>query len=106
MAKNKAVGIPVDGGVITIDPGPHKVRFWIRELVHAWIFNGPTYDWEFVSPLFVVVWNTDRSIEFYREGPYRDFENRLASLQAEIDQFGLQDALFRRRSVQMDTIEP
>jgi|SRR5580698_4109153 hypothetical protein len=107
MAKNKQVGIPVDGGVITLEPGPHKVRFWLRELFHSWIWNSPVYTWDIVSSLFIVVWNADRSVEFYREGPYRDPPRgaRLASLQAEITQYGLQDALFKRRSVQMDTIE-
>jgi len=84
------------------------IRFWLRETAWAWILQSPTYDYEVMSPLFIVVWNPDRTVEFYREGPYKEPERseKFEELQGEIGANGLQEALFKRRVLQLNAPNP
>jgi len=102
MAKQHQVGIPVEGGVIAFEPGCSKVRFWIREtvprLIWALTLGDDPYQEEARSPVYIVVWNPTRTVEYYREGPYkgdrRDVE--LEQLRQDIAKDGLSEVLFSR----------
>jgi hypothetical protein len=93
-------GISIEGGVITLEPPTSKTRFWIREvgprLSWGLLMKDPYISEEIVSPLYIVVWNSDRTVEFYREGPYKGSRQRTAleSLRTEINRVGLEEFLF------------
>jgi hypothetical protein len=103
MSKHSQVGIPVDGGVITFEPGCSKARYWIREtvprLIVALTFGDDPYLDEPRSPVYIVIWDPTRTVEYYREGPYkgdkRDIE--LEQLRQDIAKDGLSEVLFSRR---------
>jgi hypothetical protein len=99
MGKQNQVGIPVDGGVITFEPSISKAKFWMRETIYN-LVNPGHYGRRFSTPLYVVIWNADRTIEFYREGPYGNEERgqRTKQLRAEIGRDGLEEFLFKKRS--------
>ncbi len=103
MDSKRQVGIPVEGGVITFEPGCSKTRFWIRESVPRLILGLTLGDDPYLgeprSPVYIVIWNPTRTVEYYREGPYkgemRDIE--LEQLRQDIAKDGLSEVLFRRR---------
>jgi hypothetical protein len=99
MAKHQQVGIPIDGGIITFEPSGSTAMFWIREMLYYFAQAGFTggRSW---TPLFIVIWNSDRSVEFYREGPYRNRERkqRLNEIRTRIRREGLDNFLFNQRS--------
>jgi len=103
MGKQNRVGIPVEGGVITFEPGCSKARFWIREtvprLIWALTLGDDPYVGEPRSPVYIAIWNPTRTVEYYREGPYkgdkRDIE--LEQLRQDIAKHGLSEVLFRRQ---------
>jgi hypothetical protein len=102
VAKEPSSGIPFTGGVITIEPTVGKVRFWLRGAV-AYLGSGPYFYRRMEkAPMYIVVWNSDRTVEFHREGPYRGAErNRiLTGIRTEIDRYGLQEFLFRRHATE------
>jgi hypothetical protein len=87
-------GISIEGGVITLEPTTSKSRCWVREvaprLIWGLLMKDPYISEEIVSPLYIVVWNSDRAVEFYREGPYKGSRQRTAleSLRTEINRGG------------------
>jgi hypothetical protein len=98
MAKQRQVGITVDGGIITFEPSGSPAMFWIRELLYYFVKFGYTGDRSW-TPLFIVIWNSDRSVEFHREGPYRNHERnrRLNEIRGRIHREGLEEFLFNQR---------
>jgi hypothetical protein len=104
MGKQNQVGISIDGGVITLEPGCSKARFWVRETVPRLIFGLTLGDDLYAfgeprSPVYIVIWNPTRTVEYYREGPYKGTERdkKLDQLREEIANDGLSDVLFRRQ---------
>ena len=103
MEKKRQTGIPVEGGVITFEPGCSKARFWVREPVPRLILGLTLGDDLYAfgeprSPDYIVIWNPTRTVEYYREGPYKGTERdkKLAQLREEITNGGLSEVLFRR----------
>jgi len=99
MGKQNQVGIPVDGGVITFEPSVSNSKFWMREAIFNLVKPGH-YGRRYWTPLYIVIWNADRTIEFYREGPYGNEERsqRIEQVRAEIGKDGLEEFLFKRGS--------
>jgi hypothetical protein len=100
--KKHEVGIPVEGGVITFEPPCSKARFWIRETVPRLVWgltlgDDPYAFGEIRSPVFIVIWNPERTVEYYREGPYKGSKRDkiLEKLREEIADDGLTEVLFR-----------
>ena len=97
------VGIPVEDGVITFEPNVSKTRFWIRETVPRLVWglilqDDPYSPGEPRSPVYIVVWNPERTVELYREGSYKGSkrDEELEGLRDEIVHDGLEEALFKR----------
>jgi hypothetical protein len=72
MAKQHQVGIPVEGGVITFEPGCSNARFWIRETVPRLLLgltlgDDPYSPGEPRSAVYIVIWNPEGTVEYYRE---------------------------------------
>ena len=102
VTKGSSSGIPFTGGVITIEPTVGKVRFGLRGALAYW-WSGPYFDRSMErAPMYIVVWNSDRTIEFHREGPYRGAERSriLIGIRTELDRCGLQEFLFRRNATE------
>jgi hypothetical protein len=91
------VGVPIAGGVITFEPSGSAAMFWLREALYYVARAGYTGGRAW-TPLFIVIWNDDRSVEFYREGPYRNKERsqRFKEIRAAIRRDGLENFLFNQ----------
>jgi hypothetical protein len=98
MTKSEASGIPIQGGVITVEPSVTKVRFWLRGALE--FVTGGTYGlnvWSKGAPMHIVIRNADRTEELHREGPYAgsDRTAALTTIRREIDRDGLGEFLRR-----------
>jgi hypothetical protein len=71
----------------------------MREAIFTLVKPGH-YGRRYWTPLYIVVYDTDRTIEFYREGPYGNEERgqRIERIRTEIACDGLERFLSNRRS--------
>lgn len=99
MSKPKHVGIPIGGGVLTFEPSVSTATFWIVEAVHWFVSFGKVFGGRTWVPMYIAIWNADRTAEFYREGPYRNGQRRrrTTEITKEIRKDGLETFLFKQR---------
>jgi hypothetical protein len=60
------------------------------------------------SAVYIVIWNSDRTVEYHREGPYRGDKRaeKLDQIRDEIARDGLTQALIKRRLGDQTPKEP
>lgn len=102
MPKSKEAGIQVPGGLVSAEPAVSKLIFGLRGLV-AFMSGGENgmNQWFKKTPMFLVIWNTDRTEELYKEGPYGGTERseRLKTIVSQVKREGLGEFLLRNESV-------
>jgi hypothetical protein len=90
-------GIPVPGGVITIDLNRQRNRVWTWIRIVLQSAGG-----ELTLQRDIVIHDASRSRELYREGPYDGItvKNPLNRIVAEIEADGIDQFLFKRQAAE------
>jgi hypothetical protein len=92
-------GIPVSGGILTTEPRKYKKSLKnkiLRVLVLTLALMGANGS----EAVDIVLWNRDRTLVLYREGPFRGLgvEYSIRQFEEEINQKGMEVFVAQRRN--------
>jgi hypothetical protein len=97
----KPGGIPVTGGILTTEP--RKMNFkrnWKARVLWLLVMVAIAMGGRSAGPADIVLWNSDRTLILYREGPFRGMtlEYAIRQFVEEINDKGMEIFIAQRRN--------